>query len=461
MEKVEGAGLLEGIIQLLFGGLDKALSEAVDYQEEMGVLKQINRITIEDASGDQYVLTIKLSPVRDKQNLFYVEASTNAPNLDVSKLNGITLILDNSNINDFKKKIDNFLKNNKYSKQEAAESDDSAEPNEDENSSSNDDLQTEGDATALIEEAKAYYEQDQLLTSKAPIGLVYLRLEFKLKDKSNCILTITGEGSDESAGSVVVDSENFTINLNDDEGKIKDFNQFNGDIMQCIQDYLTNNGLSKNLRHGKLNASTLLKASFTKQAGKAKLKAVQAATQIESKSILAALDLFDDLAENEEFINRLEDNKDNVFLIEDQGDSFDVEPIDETISTENAYSEMFYTISNVLLFMEAYRWACGIDVWDDDETLGTIEELVSDLQFAFIEAMRNKYRVMYVPTTTCPNPMVALNEDGFIDIETATNYTFNLVQSLINQLELFRVNFDNEELQQEIDYFLDGINNLF
>ena len=471
-QEVYGAGLLSSVIALLFGGLGKALSDAAEYQEEMGVLKQINTINIHAKDGKVYTLTVKLAPVRDKDGVFYVETSTTAPNLDVESMNDIVLKLDNSNIKDFKKKITEFLEKKGYYMEENSNADeDSAEQSnsDEESEQSEEDKAKEGDKTeednqseseigALLEEAREYYEQDQLFTSKPGLGLVYLKLDFSLSpnDDSTCLLEITGEGVEDTAGKIVVDTQEYELDTKDELGNVLDFNHFNGNIMQAVQDYLSANGLSKNLGHGKVNSSTLAKVCFTKNNKEVTLKAVEASTNLKPENIEATIDLINDLAENEEFISELEDNKDNVFVIVDEGDDYDVERVDDTISKESALL-VFDEVSDLLALMQSYQWAVGIDNWVKDTMLEATQVPTRMLQTRF--ALYIKDTLGIVPIPTAKSGSINLNDSEELTISAVSEAIQSKLWWLSNFLELHYTNFD-ELMQKGIDEFIDTIEDI-
>ena len=105
---IEGGSLLSSIVKLLFGGIDNILDSMAEYEEEMGVLKQINKILITDGNTN-YTLTVKIAPVRDKEGVFFVEAQTDAPKFDVSSINEKAMKLNNSTKDAFSKMISKLI----------------------------------------------------------------------------------------------------------------------------------------------------------------------------------------------------------------------------------------------------------------------------------------------------------------------------------------------------------------
>ena len=113
-QTVQGGALLEALSKLFFKGLDNIFDAAVEYQKEMGVLKQVNKIPVKDAEGNEYTLTIKLSPVKDKDGLFYIEVSSDAPSFSVSDdIDKKVIKLSKENEEEFKGVVNAILKANK------------------------------------------------------------------------------------------------------------------------------------------------------------------------------------------------------------------------------------------------------------------------------------------------------------------------------------------------------------
>ena len=116
------AGVLSNLVDLFFKGMGKILDYAAEYQEEMGVLKSITRIPVADADGEEYTFVVKLSPVRDKENTFYVESevldSEDKPvsGFNLDEINKKALLINRQNQSEFDKRIEQVLKKNKLTR---------------------------------------------------------------------------------------------------------------------------------------------------------------------------------------------------------------------------------------------------------------------------------------------------------------------------------------------------------
>lgn len=112
-QPVEGGAVLDALSKMFFKGIGSILDSAAEYQKEMGVLKQVSKIPVIDARGDAYTLIVKLSPIKDKENIYYVEVE--CPGYD--KFNGEDVdkhafTINKSTSDDFDDLIRELLKSN-------------------------------------------------------------------------------------------------------------------------------------------------------------------------------------------------------------------------------------------------------------------------------------------------------------------------------------------------------------
>ena len=169
-QNIQGGELLESLKKLLFGGIDKLLDSAAEYEEEMGVLKQVTRIDLETKDGQPtgYTLTIKLAPVKGKTSTYYVEAETTQPNLDVSMLNKKVMKISNSSMRDFNNKIDEMLAANELlrEKNDSQDESDSNVTDDAENNKSNSSEDRQNSQNAKVTDDQAD-EIDELIATVA------------------------------------------------------------------------------------------------------------------------------------------------------------------------------------------------------------------------------------------------------------------------------------------------------
>lgn len=132
-QTVQGGAILDALSKLFFKGLDNIFDAAVQYEKEMGVLKQVNNITVKDKAGNEYTVTIKLAPIKDKKDIFFVEVSSDAPNFAVSDdINKKAITISTESMKDFKKMVNDILKANNLT--EVKDDDESSEEEQEEES---------------------------------------------------------------------------------------------------------------------------------------------------------------------------------------------------------------------------------------------------------------------------------------------------------------------------------------
>ena len=131
-QTVQGGSILDALSKLLFKGLDHIFDAASEYQKEMGVLKQVTKIPVQNPidTSEKYDLVVKLVPIKDKDSIYYVEVE--CPGYSKFKpgtLHQSTIKLNKDNLKDFYKTVDELLKKNDLERIETNESEaDSDQP---------------------------------------------------------------------------------------------------------------------------------------------------------------------------------------------------------------------------------------------------------------------------------------------------------------------------------------------
>lgn len=113
-QNVEGGALVDALSKMLFKGIGSIFEAAAEYQKEMGVLKSVNKVPVIDTKGQEHELIVKLSPIKDKDGVYFVEVE--CPGYSKFNAEGVTeraFQINKNNMNDFKKVIDQILKKNK------------------------------------------------------------------------------------------------------------------------------------------------------------------------------------------------------------------------------------------------------------------------------------------------------------------------------------------------------------
>lgn len=114
-QTVQGGALLDALSKLLFKGLDHIFDAASEYQKEMGVLKQVTKIPVQNPldTEKKYDLIVKLVPIKDKDSIYYVEVECPGyAKFKPGTLHQSTIKLNKDNLQEFYKTVDELLKKN-------------------------------------------------------------------------------------------------------------------------------------------------------------------------------------------------------------------------------------------------------------------------------------------------------------------------------------------------------------
>lgn len=455
MQPVEGGSILSGIAKLLFGGLDKLLGTAAEYEEEMGVLKQVTRIPIDSDDGRRYTLTIKLSPVKEKQNLYYVEAECNAPGLDVSSINRKTLKLDNSNINDFNKMIDKLLVDNGLKHdEEVDENTDEAESDNEENSS---DESIEYDEETLVrmqeevDKTREHIEENPFIGSKEVNDKNFMiMIKVKLSDVDNSGKVFV----DESAVDITSGSEKPMNNVKGVSYDIQMTEETTSeDILSSIKE-----SVDKIMSDAGLNSARgtrIAEATFIRNKnGDIELTAIHA-----SKDIKAAMDAVYDIIEDDDFIDQLTEDEQS-FAILDNGETYDIEDVEEVVVDDNNYLALFSETSRFHSALRTYAWAIGDQRWQNDTTFSSIMWPVSSFEDScalwVVKHDSNQYPTPQCAYTDFPSFDTLKDEKGNISLEGVKDDVIDKTQNFLDCIEYYYVNLEHEE-QKVVDDFINQI----
>lgn len=132
-QPVQGGALLDALSKLFFKGLDNIFDAAAEYQKEMGVLKQVNKIPVKDKAGNEYTVTVKLAPVKDKDGIFYVEVSSDAPGFTVSEdINEKAIKLSKESMKEFRNVVFSILRENNLEEIKDEDAEDESESDQQE-----------------------------------------------------------------------------------------------------------------------------------------------------------------------------------------------------------------------------------------------------------------------------------------------------------------------------------------
>lgn len=453
-QPIQGAGLLDSIKSMLFKGLDNAFNSASEYEEEMGVLKQVTRIPLEDESGKEtpYTLTIKLAPIKGKSGKYYVEAETTAPNLDVSSINGKVLPITNSSMKGFNKMIDDLLEANSLTRTENTSAEQQTDEEQANETSSNDvmtDEQEQEIADMIAQAAKEKgIEYRTVQMEDGHVATLYTELQQRSTNPELCDMTISAEDPFEQKPIRSLKSATKVVAAVDSNGETLSFTAFCNELKAQLDAYMKANKLTEQSTR-EANASTHVDVTFIKSSkdNEISLTAINASCNIQ-----AALDMIESVADDAEFLNELVDDSEQSYRITDDGDSLDVIEI-ESVDTSSTYDIMFDTISKFSSKLQTYRWAMGSRTWYDSTTISAISDYVSELldqSAVWVIQHTDHYPAIRAAYTEFPNLAEFEDEEGHICKDCLEEDVVADTEELILLLDNYYVNLEHDE-QTRID----------
>ena len=306
-QPVLAGGLLDALSKIFFKGLENLLDAAAEYEEEFGVLKQVSRIPCKDKDGEDVVVTIKLAPVKDKEGLYYAEASADKEGVKLDSINDKTLKLDKKSAEKFKETVETLLKENDLT----------VVKKEDEES-------LEQKIDALFEYADEKLDSPGISVKDDQDNLMMIEFDFGevVDGKVEYTVYAASIGNREKVDSY--ESKTDKLKIIAENGDVIDKDEFLQYLDRIAEDYAKDNNLTINI---KLTASTVVRATFIKSSktNKVSLRAITATIDIED-----ALDIAYDIADNEDFADSLGSEPESYEIIEtDEG--YDVNRIDSIV----------------------------------------------------------------------------------------------------------------------------------
>lgn len=330
--KVEGAGALSELFKLLFKGIDKVLDSAAEYENDMGVLKQVNKIPVTGPDGKDYEVIVKLAPVKDRQGLFYVEISSNYPEFDGSELDKQVIKANRDNWDDFNAEINKVLRQNKLQLAKTSEASD--EPNV--SNATDIDCYDQYDYEDWLDNAG---EQPEIIT------VTVSEYAGDKKGKVNLQFRVSDNRQLRYDGQPVEDIEDLTQNV--DANSIDDniSTILKANKLVPVDDAETPESANEgNVLESKHIDVSL---SYIKSNDEINLSAIYANYDIQDamNSLQLAVD-------SDAFINMLSDEP-QCFRITDEGEDLDIQPIEE-VDISNVNCEVNNAIGNLAALLDAY-----------------------------------------------------------------------------------------------------------
>lgn len=456
LQPVEGAGLISAIIEKLFKGIGKALDDAAEYEEEMGVLKQINHIPIKDQRGYEYDLKITLAPVRDKDGLYYVEAETKAPGFNVASINGKVMKLDNTSIKDFKKMIIDLIEENKCEPQVDLTQDEVG-PEENEDAPVEDQENSE-ELQEAAEEIKDDIEKE--VRTRGIVGtnlknnhLYIFNTEIShSNDTSNCIVRfLSMEDSDTGEDYPEFEASEQKVDLLDEDGNLVDSDEAISRFNEVVDEELSKYDCKR--ASTIFNSTNVVQATFSKDKEGVALHAIKA-----SCDISAAQSILSDIVGAEDFVDGLTEDPQS-FMITETEDEYNIEPV-ESVDVSSTYLDIFKDVSLLNSTIQTYTWALGESAFNTDPFLSSMKWDINSLTdncAIWVINHTNKYPTVIGAFGNDCADLSDVMEDGKPSVDLIHDEVKQLFEGFAEILDLYYVNLEHEE-QKIVDDFLNNLN---
>lgn len=360
LQPVEGAGILSKIIDMFFKSLNKVFSEDPEYVEENGIVKQTNRITITDGEKD-YTFTLKLSPVKDKTDYYFIEASTDAPNLDLSSINKKAFKITRENAAEFKAILEKMITDSKYSikkvEQEQAEEE---EVEKDE-------------VDKFIKAAEKWFNQKAIMAKTSDGEAVQIIPSVERGDVLYSIEVIFDVVDKANKPVRCKELKDSIIDIKDEDGNMMDQDEFLSILNDMIVDFADLNNYTNMQRV--IKNSTIIRATFIKDNNKVSLTAIKASNDLEH-----TMDVIYDIIDSQDFANSLQEGQESSYTIEELDDEYKIEPTSEAVGCMQCYSDIYTTVSKLYVTLKVLESMIGIKVWSNDNFFSDLTELATRIQ---------------------------------------------------------------------------------
>ena len=458
MQPIQGANLLNALVDFFFKGIDKALSDKAQYEEEMGVLKQINRIPIQTLDGKySYVLTIKLSPVRGKDSYYYVEAETDAPGLDVSAINRKTMQLDKDNMQQFRVTVDKLLSSSRF----VSEMDDTdtnipegkvvGEPSDEPTSESDDSsVTTEGALSEYLDNADKWFNKEHIAVANGSDGDLY-QLSFKFSSDDigdKCYVEISIIRIQDNSP---VETLKVEVDMLDSDGNLIDEATFLKRVRKSIESEVSEHSYS-NLNFG-VPRQGVVSATFIKDSEGVGLTAIKASSDLNK-----TMEIIYDIMDSDDFAEQLPEGEEMSFAITEQDDDYDIEEIDG-VDVSCAVCDIYKAISSMYITLKSLQAMIGVKIWRNDNFLNDSYLKVTALQTkvaTWLVDNEDPLQILSDPYSLVPSFEKYRNYASNEDIPQVKEDLCHDLEALADVLDILSVDLC-EDCQDEIASFISQI----
>lgn len=337
--KVEGAGALSEIFKLLFKGVDRIFDQAVEYENDFGKLKQVTKLPIKYKNKD-YVVEVKLAPVKGKEDIFYVEIDDGGSGLDFSKYNEKPMkIEDKTNRKEFEDRIKQIIN-------DAGAQIESQDDNEESE-------EGKGDKNIIqCYDVNDYMEWEET-EQQGPEPRIIDVIEYKSPADTKGNLNITLECSDRElkpSDNRLLDDVLTNVPPSQVDGIILDILKTSKliTVKSSKEESEEDELVDTYMEEGTPASSHLdVSLSYIKSSDEVNLSAIYA-----NYDVGQAMEALQQVIDNDEFVATLTEEPQS-FRITDEGDDYDVTIIDE-VDTSNSACDIYTAICALSGMLDAY-----------------------------------------------------------------------------------------------------------
>lgn len=342
-QTVQGGSILDALSKLLFKGLDHIFDAASEYQKEMGVLKQVTKIPVQNPidTSEKYDLVVKLVPIKDKDGIYYIEIE--CPGYSKFKpgpLHQSTIKLNNKNLKEFYKTIDELLKKNDLERiktDEPEKEEDSSEDKSEHKKSVNKYTDVYTFSFYSYDENETAYTVDVTIESSTDYSQATIRLSSDPKLPKNFMRTIifkddagqvTDRSSDAKVGDELDDFLSSGCGLQIDENDADAWNEF----IEMLNDMSTKNPADFDESNSSDSGDDLQSAAASIRVTLERIVASDNHEDINLVSINAsgcteehAIDIVTYIVGSDEFVDQMPVGE-SSYIITDEDDDYDIVP---------------------------------------------------------------------------------------------------------------------------------------
>lgn len=422
MDTIE-AGLAANLMNLLFKGLGKIFEAGSEYENDMGVLKSVTTISVQDKDNKEYQLKIKLAPLKDIDSTYVVELSCDGlANFDAMGKNGKAMKINKSTMTQFEKFVDKVLANNNLTRINGESNEADADA---------DDHNFYG-----LYEIECYDESDMVTVhnDNDPSDLVCI-YEISKSDYGN---ELTAK----------FDKQPRCGNLNFKPTYVKSAYE----AFEIVSKWLNENGIIPITDPSPIDSSIHIKLSKITSNDKisVRLKAIQCS------DLLSAANAVECILADDEFIDSLYEGE-SAYLITEDSKGYNVSPTDDSHCLKGVYTLIFEATVNL-------RGELAQLIWSVPKTLGYNNGLNLDFIWNADSIINALVAQIISYEQRIPSISEAFNHPNSIKIGYAyddSTFFENLRQCISNYLDavsgLLKCSVIDDDIMLSINQFMSAL----